>query len=97
MAKSVDAAVLKTVGEIREGSSPFMLTKIYPQGVTKLINLQREVWEGWTVQDFIDELSDQIGMIMCGESWQEPFKTEEELARFIKDNQPYYKKDDPGS
>ena len=57
-----------------------------------MINLQREVWEGWTVQDFIDELSDQIGMIMCGESWQEPFQTEEELARFIKDNQPYYKK-----
>ena len=55
-------------------------------------NLQREVWEGWTVQDFIDELSDQIGMIMCGESWQEPFQTVEELARFIKDNQPYYKK-----
>ena len=60
-----------------------------------MINLQREVWEGWTVQDFIDELSDQIGMIMCGESWQEPFKTEEELARFIKDNQPYYKKTIP--
>lgn len=58
-------------------------------------NLQREVWEGWTVQDFIDELSDQIGMIMCGESWHEPFQTKEELARFIKENQPYYKKDIP--
>ena len=58
-------------------------------------NLRREVWEGWTVQDFIDELSDQIGMIMCGESWHEPFQTKEELARFIKENQPYYKKTIP--
>lgn len=44
------------------------------------------------MQEFIDELSDQIGMIMCGESWLEPFQTEKELAKFIKDNQPYYKK-----
>jgi hypothetical protein len=58
-------------------------------------NLQREVWEGWTVQDFIDELSGQIGMIMCGESWHKPFQTKEELARFIKENQPYYKKTIP--
>lgn len=58
-------------------------------------NLQREVWEGWTVQGFIDELSDQIDMIMRGESWQKPFRTKEELARFIKENQPYHKKTIP--
>ena len=58
-------------------------------------DLRREVWEGWTVQDFIDELSEQIGMIMCGESWHAPFQTEEELVRFIKENQPYYKKPIP--
>lgn len=32
---------------------------------------------------------------MCGESWQKPFRTKEELARFIKENQPYYKKEIP--
>ena len=61
-----------------------------------MAELQKIVWEGWTVQNFIDELSDQIDMIMRGESWQEPFKTKAELSAFIKDNQPYYKKTIPG-
>lgn len=56
---------------------------------------QREIWEGWTVQDFIDELSDQIDLIMRGESWQKPFKTTSELAKYTKENQPYYKKTIP--
>lgn len=58
-------------------------------------NLQREVWEGWTVRDFIEELSDTIDLIMRGESWHEPFKTKQELAYFIKENQPHYKKTIP--
>jgi len=55
----------------------------------------RIIWEGWTVQDFIDELSDQIGMIMCGESWREPFETKAELINYTKESQPYYKKSIP--
>ena len=58
-------------------------------------NLQRNVWEGWTPQNFIDELSDQIDMIMRGESWREPFKTKAELSKYAKENQPYYKKSIP--
>ena len=58
--------------------------------------LQREVWEGWTVQDFIDELSPQVDMIMRGESWVKPFETKAELVKYLKDNQPYYKKSIPG-
>lgn len=57
--------------------------------------MNRIVWEGWTVQNFIDELSDQVEMIMMGESWNEPFKTKKELAAWIKENQPYYKKSIP--
>lgn len=57
--------------------------------------MNRIVWEGWTVQNFIDELSDQIEMIMMGESWDEPFKTKMELAAWTKENQPYYKKSIP--
>lgn len=60
-----------------------------------MLNLQKEVWEGWTVQNFIDELSDTVDLIMRGESWQEPFQTKKELARFTKENQPYYKKTIP--
>ena len=60
-----------------------------------MVNLQRIVWEGWTVQNFIDELSVQIDMIMRGESFIAPFKTKKELADFTKDNQPYYKRTIP--
>lgn len=57
--------------------------------------LSKEVWEGWTVNDFIDELIDQLDMIMLGNSFIEPFRTRDELANYIKDNQPYYKKSIP--
>lgn len=60
-----------------------------------MANLQREVWEGWTPQDFIDELSSEISLIMDGESWIKPFKTIDELIAYAKDNQPYYKKSIP--
>ena len=55
-------------------------------------NLHREVWEGWTVMDFINELSVSIEMIMRGQSWIDPFKSIDELIEYIVDNQPYYKK-----
>ena len=34
------------------------------------MNLDRHVWEGWTVQDFIDELEPSFNQIMNGNSWQ---------------------------
>lgn len=55
-------------------------------------NLNREVWEGWTVSDFIDSLKVQLDIIMSGQSWQRPFKTKTELAQWCVENQPYYKK-----
>ena len=60
-----------------------------------MANLNRNVWEGWTPQMFIDELSWQIDLIMSGQSWQKPFKTKKEMSAYIKDNQPYYKKSIP--
>ena len=54
-------------------------------------NLQREIWEGWTVQDFIDDLSDTIEMIMSNKSYVKPFKTKADMVKFIQENQPYYK------
>lgn len=56
------------------------------------INLNKEIWEGWAVQDFIEELEDPIDMIMSDNSWLEPFKTKAELKKYCIDNQPYYKK-----
>ena len=59
------------------------------------MNTNRHIWEGWMVQDFIDELEPSFKVIMSGQSWQKPFKTSEELKDWCKDNQPYYKKHIP--
>lgn len=56
------------------------------------INMDRYVWEGWTVGAFIRELAPQVEMIMSGQSWREPFRNKQELAGWCRDNQPYYKK-----
>lgn len=60
------------------------------------IDLDKHVWEGWTVQDFIDELEPLFDQIMNGHSWQKPFKDKAELKAWCIDNQPYYKKYIPG-
>lgn len=56
------------------------------------IDMDKHIWEGWTVGDFIGELSWQIEFIMTGGAIQKPFANKQELARWCKDNQPYYKK-----
>jgi hypothetical protein len=58
-------------------------------------NLNRHIWEGWTAQDFVNELEPSFNMIMSGQSWQKPFAYKEELKNWCKDNQPYYKKHVP--
>lgn len=59
------------------------------------MNLDRHIWEGWTVRDFIKDLEPIFNMIMSGQSWQKPFETEEQLKIWCKDNQPGYKKHIP--
>lgn len=56
----------------------------------------KHVWEGWTVQSFIDALQPSFNMIMEGSSWQKPFKSKDDLKKWCMDNQPYYKKHIPG-
>lgn len=56
------------------------------------MNLDRHVWEGWTVQSFIDELEPLFNQIMEGNSWQKPFTSKEEIKKWCMNEQPYYKK-----
>lgn len=56
------------------------------------VDLNKEIYEGWTVGDFIDDLKSEIALIMNGSSWKKPFKTKAELKKYCMDNQPYYKK-----
>jgi hypothetical protein len=59
------------------------------------VNLNKHVWEGWTVGAFIEELEPMFDMVMRGRSHQRPFKDKMELKRWLMDNQPYYKKHIP--
>ena len=56
------------------------------------INLQRNVYEGWTPQNFIDELEPSIKMIMENNSYIKKFENKKQLKEWCIDNQPYYKK-----
>ena len=59
------------------------------------VNMNKHIWEGWTVRSFIEELEPQFNQIMSGGSWQKPFKTKDEVKAWCMDNQPYYKKNIP--
>lgn len=56
------------------------------------VNLDKHIWEGWTVRSFINELEPMLNMIMSNNSFIKPFKDKKELAEWCADNQPYYKK-----
>jgi hypothetical protein len=61
------------------------------------MSTSRHIWEGWTVQDFINELEPDFDRIMSNsrEFGTTAFETDEELKQWCKDNQPYYKKHIP--
>jgi len=61
------------------------------------MDLNRHIWEGWTVQDFIDDLEPLFDQINSNASWfgRDPFDSKEDLKQWCKDNQPYYKKHIP--
>ena len=59
------------------------------------INMDREVWEGWTVRDFIDYMEPLMDEIMLGRSLHKPFVTKTQMAMFVTSNQSGYKKKIP--
>ena len=60
-----------------------------------MINRDKHIWEGWTVGAFIDELEWIFDMIMSGRSHIKKFTTKDEVKRWCKKEQPYYKKHIP--
>lgn len=56
------------------------------------IDTNKHIYEGWTVQNFIDELEPQLFTTQNGRSWKSPIKTRQELKEWCMSNQPYYKK-----
>lgn len=56
------------------------------------MDFHRNVYEGWTPTDFIQELEPSLDQIMRGMSYVQPFTTKKQLDDWCKSNQPYYKK-----
>ena len=55
----------------------------------------KHIWEGWTVQDFIDELEPMFDRIKSNArefNTRNPFETKDSLKKWCMENQPYYKK-----
>ena len=53
--------------------------------------IDKHIWEGWTVRDFIEALKPELDLIMTGRSWRKPFTTKKALEAWCADNQPYVK------
>ncbi len=56
------------------------------------MDMNRNVWEGWTPKDFIDDLEPSFSLIMEGKGLDRPFSSKKEAAKWLTDNQPYYKR-----
>ena len=53
------------------------------------MNLNKHIYEGWTVGDFINDLN-----IIFSYNFNK-FKTKQDVINWCKDEQPYYKKNIP--
>ena len=42
----------------------------------------RHIWEGWTVQDFINDLEPTFNMINDNRSWQKRFTSRDEVKKW---------------
>ena len=58
------------------------------------INLEKHIWEGWRVIDFINELQPILDIIMKKYYGQTNsiIKNKADLKKWCMENQPYYKK-----
>lgn len=84
------AKALGVKGNIKSMKPDTLRAKI-KEAETK-VDLDKDIWEGWRVGDFVEELEPQINQIYEGNSISKPFKNREELKKWCMDNQPYYKK-----
>ena len=58
-------------------------------------DLDTHIWKEWTIRDFIEDSEMIIDRIMKGQSFKPPFKSKDELSKFLRENYPYTKSDTP--
>ena len=56
------------------------------------INLNKEIWEGWKLIDFIEEIKEEINIFISNNKKRNKIITKEDLKKFCTEDQPYYKK-----
>lgn len=56
------------------------------------INLNREIWEGWKVIDFIEEIKEEVNIFISNNKKCNKTITKQDLKKFCIEHQPYYKK-----
>lgn len=56
------------------------------------INLEKHIWEGWCVIDFINELEPILDNVMKNNFGKSIIKNKADLKKWCMENQPYYKK-----
>lgn len=61
----------------------------------KKIDYNKHIWEGWLVQDFINELDELVTIALAEKSHFKTIQTKKNLKEFCMSNQPYYKKHIP--
>lgn len=54
----------------------------------------RHIWEGWYVEDFIEDLTPMFNMVLHGKSWMK-FESPTDIKKWCMDMQPHYKKHIP--
>jgi hypothetical protein len=62
----------------------------------KELNLERHIWEGWKVIDFIEALEPVFNQMLSNKNefrpYEKLFENRQEIKKWCMDNQPYYKK-----
>lgn len=57
------------------------------------IDMNKEIWEGWTVGRFIEYLEWEADLIMRGRHRIRPFANRGKMEAWCRDNQPYIKRE----
>ena len=65
------------------------------------VNIEKHIWEGWKVIDFINQIEPTLEIILSNhrDSFycdKKPFKSRDEFNSSVKMEQPYYSKYIPG-
>ena len=54
------------------------------------INLNKEIWEGWKIIDFIEEIEEEVDIFISNNKTRNKIITKEDLKKFCTEHQPYY-------